>query len=52
VRVAGSGLNATADNVFDILTNFNALWAKANREIMDLAASPYQKQALVLLSMA
>jgi len=52
VQVAGSGLNATVDNVFDILTNFNALWSKANREIMDLAASPAQKQALILLSVA
>ena len=52
VQVAGSGLNATVDNVFDTLTNFNALWSKANREIMDLAASPAQKQALILLSVA
>jgi alpha-glucosidase len=52
LQVAGSALNATADNVFEILGGFNVLWAQANKEVMALAASPTQKQALMLLAMA
>ncbi len=53
IRVAGSGLNSTADNVREILSGFNAQWQQAQKEVASLSsASPVQKQALALLAMA
>lgn len=53
VRAAGAGLNTTAQNVFEVISGFSGLWKQAVTEIANLTpASPAQKQALILLSMA